>query len=125
MEFISTDKAPKAIGPYSQAVKCGNILFVSGQIPINPETGEIIDISIEDATQQVLKNMQAIIETAGYNITDIAKVTLFIKNMEHFSKINTIYEIFFNGHKPARAVVEVSRLPKDVLIEAECIAVKS
>ncbi|MEF3255852.1 MAG: Rid family detoxifying hydrolase, partial [Deferribacterales bacterium] len=96
-----------------------------GQIPINPETGEIIDISIEDATQQVLKNMQAIIETAGYNITDIAKVTLFIKNMEHFSKINTIYEIFFNGHKPARAVVEVSRLPKDVLIEAECIAVKS
>lgn len=124
MEFISTDNAPKAIGPYSQATKCGNILFVSGQIPIDPKSNTIIDGTIEDMTLQVLKNIKAIVEFSNFKITDIAKVTIFIKDMNHFAAINSIYESFFGDHKPARAVVEVSRLPKDVLIEADCIAIK-
>jgi 2-iminobutanoate/2-iminopropanoate deaminase len=124
MEFISTNKAPGAIGPYSQATKCGNILFVSGQIPIDPQTNAIVEGEIEDMTWQVLNNINEILSAAGFNLTDVAKVTLFVKDMGHFSRINSVYESFFGAHKPARAVVEVSRLPKDVLIEAECIAVR-
>ncbi|MCA1927237.1 MAG: RidA family protein [Calditerrivibrio sp.] len=124
MEFISTDNAPKAIGPYSQATRCGNILFVSGQIPIDPKSNMVIEGTIEEMTLQVLNNIKAIVEFSNFKITDIAKVTLFIKDMSHFGVINSIYESFFGDHKPARAVVEVSRLPKDVLIEAECIAIK-
>lgn len=124
MEFISTENAPKAIGPYSQATKSGNILFVSGQIPIDPKSNTIIDGTIEDMTLQVLKNIKEIVEFSNFKITDIAKVTIFIKDMNHFASINSVYESFFGNHKPARAVVEVSRLPKDVLIEADCIAIK-
>lgn len=125
MEFISTDKAPKAIGPYSQAVKVDNLLFVSGQIPIDPSNNQLAEGSIEELTKLVLFNMKNILAEAGFKLTDVAKVTIYLKNMDDFSKVNGIYEEFFGGHKPARAVVEVSRLPKDVSIEMECIAVKN
>jgi len=124
MEFISTSRAPKAIGPYSQAVKVGNMLFVSGQIPIDPETNQLVNGPIEDLTKLVLNNLKNIVNDAGFNLTDVAKVTIFLNNMDDFGKVNKIYEDFFGGHKPARAVVEVARLPKDVSIEVECIAVR-
>jgi len=124
MEFISTSRAPKAIGPYSQAVKVGNMLFVSGQIPIDPETNQLVNGPIEDLTKLVLSNLKNIVNDAGFNLTDVAKVTIFLNNMDDFGKVNKIYEDFFGGHKPARAVVEVARLPKDVSIEVECIAVR-
>lgn len=124
MEFINTKNAPAAIGPYSQGVKVNNMLFISGQIPINPQTGELVLNSIEDETNLVLNNLKNIVEYAGFSLTDIVKVTVFIRDMNNFAKINTIYESFFGSHKPARAVVEVSRLPKDVDIEIEAICVK-
>jgi 2-iminobutanoate/2-iminopropanoate deaminase len=124
MEFISTSRAPKAIGPYSQAVKVGNMLFVSGQIPMDPETNQLVNGPIEDLTKLVLSNLKNIVNDAGFNLTDVAKVTIFLNNMDDFGKVNKIYEDFFGGHKPARAVVEVARLPKDVSIEVECIAVR-
>lgn len=124
MEFINTKNAPAAIGPYSQGVKVNNMLFISGQIPINPQTGELVLNSIEDETNLVLNNLKNIVEYAGFSLTDIVKVTIFIRDMNNFAKINTIYESFFGSHKPARAVVEVSRLPKDVDIEIEAICVK-
>lgn len=124
MEFINTKNAPAAIGPYSQGVKVNNILFISGQIPINPQTGELVLNSIEDETNLVLNNLKNIVEYAGFSLTDIVKVTVFIRDMNNFAKINTIYESFFGSHKPARAVVEVSRLPKDVDIEIEAVCVK-
>ncbi|UOD34242.1 RidA family protein [Deferribacteraceae bacterium V6Fe1] len=124
MEFINTKNAPAAIGPYSQAVRVNNMLFVSGQIPINPQTGELVLTNIEDETKLVLNNMKNIIEHAGFSLTEVAKVTVFIKDMNNFAKINAIYEAFFGNHKPARAVVEVARLPKDVDIEIEAVCVK-
>jgi len=124
MEFINTKNAPAAIGPYSQAVKVNNMLFISGQIPIDPKTGNLVLNSIEDETNLVLNNLKNIVEEAGFNLTNIVKVTAFIKDMNNFAKINAIYESFFGNHKPARAVVEVSRLPKDVDIEIEAICVK-
>lgn len=124
MEFIKTNKAPAAIGPYSQAVKVGNMLFISGQIPINPETSELVTNAIEDETKLVLNNLKSIVEAADFKLTDVAKVTVFIRDIGNFGKINEIYEQFFDVHKPARAVVEVSGLPKDVDIELEAICVK-
>ncbi|MGB9731906.1 MULTISPECIES: RidA family protein [Calditerrivibrio] len=125
MEYIKTDKAPKAIGPYSQAVKVGNLLFVSGQIPIDPVTNQLIDGTIEEVTRLVLNNLKNIVIDAGFSLYDIAKVTIFLKDMDNFVAVNRVYEDFFGDHRPARAVVEVSRLPKDVLIEIECVAVKN
>ncbi len=125
MEFISTDKAPRAIGPYSQAVKVGGMLFVSGQIPIDPVDNQLVDGPIEDLTRLVLFNIKNILDEAGFELTDVAKVTIYLKNMDDFATVNRIYEDFFGGHKPARAVVEVSKLPKNVSIEIECIAVKN
>ncbi|MCX8084550.1 MAG: RidA family protein [Calditerrivibrio sp.] len=125
MEYIFTEKAPQAIGPYSQATKVGNMLFVSGQIPIDPKTNHIVTDGIEHLTSLVLENMLNIVRAAEFELTDIAKVTIYIKNMDDFSKINAVYEQFFGSHKPARAVVEVSRLPKDVPIEIECVAIKN
>lgn len=124
MRFINTSDAPSAIGPYSQAVKVNNMLFVSGQIPIDPKTNELFKGDIEEQTALVLKNLKSIVNCADFEITDIAKVTIFISDMDNFGKINKIYENFFGLHKPARAVVEVSRLPKDVQIELEAICVK-
>ena len=124
MKFVQTNDAPQAIGPYSQAVDTGNMLFVSGQIPINPETGELVENKIEIQAKQSLQNLKSIIVAAGYKLQNVAKVTVFMKNMDDFAVVNGIYEDFFGGHKPARAAVEVARLPKDVLIEIEAVCVK-
>jgi 2-iminobutanoate/2-iminopropanoate deaminase len=124
MKFIQTEKAPKAIGPYSQAVDTGNMLFISGQIPINPATNTIVENKIDIQAKQSLENVKNIALSAGYKLEDIVKVTVFMKDMNDFAEVNKIYEDFFSGHKPARAAVEVARLPKDVLIEIEAICVK-
>ncbi|WP_041229929.1 RidA family protein [Deferribacteres bacterium DY0037] len=120
-----TTNAPDAIGPYSQAVMTtGNMLFVSGQIPLVPATMKIVEGGVEEQTTRALTNLMCIVEDAGFTKQNIAKVTIFIKNMDDFGVINGIYADFMGEHRPARAVVEVARLPKDVLVEIECIACK-
>ena len=124
MRYINSDKAPAALGPYSQAVEANGILYCSGQIPIIPSTGEIIVGDIAKATKQVLLNLSEVIKEGGTSIDRVVKATIFIKNMDDFATINGVYEEFFGTHRPARAVVEVARLPKDVEIEIEAIVVK-
>ncbi len=121
-EIIATDKAPAAIGPYSQAVKTGNLLFTSGQIAIDPATNTLIEGGIEEQTHRVFKNLKAILETKGASMDQIVKTVVFIKDMNDFAKVNEIYAEYFTGDYPARSCVEVARLPKDVLIEVEAIA---
>jgi len=120
--IIQTKQAPAAIGPYSQAIKVGNLLFVSGQIPIDPETGTVIIGGIEASTHRVMKNIEAILEAADYGFDNVVKTTIFIKSMDDFSKINAVYASYFTGKYPARETVEVSGLPKDVEIEISVIA---
>jgi 2-iminobutanoate/2-iminopropanoate deaminase len=122
-EVIFTEKAPAAVGPYSQAIKAGNLLFVSGQIPIVPETGELLAGDIRAQTKQVLENVKAVLEAAGASMDNVVKSTLFIADMNDFAIINEIYTGYFGENPPARACVEVARLPKDVGIEMEVIAV--
>lgn len=124
-QIIQTKHAPAAIGPYSQAVKSGNLLFVSGQIPINPETGSIVNTGIEAETHQVMKNISAILHAAECSFKDIIKTSIFIKNMDDFAKINEVYASFFEGDFPARETVEVARLPKNVNVEISVIAALS
>ena len=124
-QVIHTENAPKAIGPYSQAVKAGNMLFVSGQVPFVPETMEIVEGDVKAQTAQSLKNVQAILTEAGLDFSHVVKSTVFIKDMNEFAQINEVYAEFFGENKPARACVEVARLPKDVLIEVEVIALKN
>lgn len=124
MKIINTDKAPQAIGPYSQAIVKDNILFASGQIPLDPITQQIVEGSIEDQTKQILKNINEIITAANFSINDIIKTTIFLTDLNNFGAVNKIYGDFFNGHKPARSTVEVSKLPKNVQIEIEIIAIK-
>ena len=119
---LSTKKAPAAIGPYSQAVRFGKFLFISGQIPINPDTNETVKGSIEDQTTQVISNIKAILESAGMDLGDVVKTTLFLKSLEDFDKVNNVYKMYFKDNPPARSTVEVSRLPKDADIEIEAIA---
>ncbi len=121
MKQIKTTNAPAAIGPYSQAIAMGNMLFTSGQIPINPETGNIPD-GVEAQARQALKNVSEVIKAGGADMSKVIKTTVFIKNMEDFAKINEIYAEFFTEPYPARSCVEVARLPKDVLLEIEAIA---
>ncbi|MCD8180653.1 MAG: RidA family protein [Firmicutes bacterium] len=120
MKETKTNNAPAAIGPYSQAVTVGNLLFTSGQIPINPENGEIPE-GVEAQAKQALTNVKNLIEAAGGSIDNVVKTTVFIKNMDDFGKINEIYAEFFTEPYPARSCVEVARLPKDVLLEVETI----
>ena len=124
MQFIKTEKAPAAIGPYSQAVATNGLLFCSGQIALAPDTMTVVEGGITEQTTQVLNNLHAVLVAAGYEKTDVVKTTVFLADMGMFAEMNGVYDAFFNGHKPARAAVEVSRLPKDVLIEIECIAAK-
>jgi len=122
-KIVSTTAAPAAIGPYSQGNVFGNLIFTSGQIPLNPETGEIVGTTIEEQTVQVFKNIQAILEEAGSSFDKILKTTVFIKDMNDFAKMNGIYANYFSeGAYPSRSAVEVARLPKDVLVEIETIA---
>ena len=122
-QVIHTDNAPKAIGPYSQAVKAGNMLFVSGQVPFVPETMEIVEGDVKAQTAQSLKNVQAILAEAGLDFSHVVKSTVFIKDMNEFAQINEVYAEFFGENKPARACVEVARLPKDVKVENGEIAI--
>ncbi len=123
MKTIHTDKAPAAIGPYSQAVETGGFVFASGQIPVDPATGQIPE-GIEAQTKQALTNVKNLMEASGLSMENIVKTSVFIKNMDDFSTVNGIYESFFDADYPARSCVEVARLPKDVLIEVEVIAAR-
>jgi 2-iminobutanoate/2-iminopropanoate deaminase len=123
-EKIATPNAPQAIGPYSQAIQCGNFLFVSGQIAIDPQTSNIIDGDIEAQTEQVLKNVAAIIDAAGMSLQNVVKCTCFLKDMNDFVRFNGVYEKYFGETLPARETVEVSRLPKDAIVEVSAICGK-
>ena len=121
---ISTDKAPAAIGPYSQAVECGGMVYTSGMIPINPATGELVTGSVEEQAEQAISNLEALLTAAGSSIEKVVKTVVFISDMENFGKINEIYAKHFKEPYPARSCVQVARLPKDVAIEIEAIAEK-
>ena len=122
-EIVSTDKAPGAIGPYSQAIKTGGMLFCSGQIPIDPETGEFVSNDIGEQTDQVLKNLNAVLEAGGMNLGNVVKTTVFLADMSDFAVMNEVYGRYFDSNKPARATVQAARLPRDAKVEIECIAV--
>jgi 2-iminobutanoate/2-iminopropanoate deaminase len=122
-EIISTEKAPGAIGPYSQAVKTGNMVFCSGQIPIDPQTGNFVSEDVAEQTRQVLKNLSAVLEAAGTSLNNVVKTSVFLLDMSDFAVMNEVYAEFFNENKPARATVQAARLPKDARVEIECIAV--
>lgn len=124
MKHIHTNHAPKAVGPYSQGVMAGQTLYVSGQIPFDPQTNTCIAETIEEQTRQSLLNVLGIVEASGLKKEDIVRCTVFMTNLSDFPKMNDVYASFFGEHKPARATVEVRRLPKDVLIEIDAIAVK-
>lgn len=121
-EVISTKKAPQAIGPYSQAIKAGNLLFVSGQLPIDPDTGIMAGNDIAAQTRRCLDNLKAVLEAAAMSLADIVKVSVFLSDMNHFQAMNEVYATFFVSPCPARVAVEVARLPKDALVEIEAIA---
>ena len=120
-KIISTDRAPAAIGPYSQAIRYRDLLFVSGQIAINPETGDLVDDDIIVQTRQVMENLQAIIKEAGMTLQNVVKCSCFLKDMEDFVKFNDVYNSYFAEILPARETVEVGRLPKDVRVEVSAI----
>ena len=122
IETVSTEKAPKALGPYSQALKAGGFVWCSGQIPINPATGAIEAITIEDQTRQVIENLSNVLAAAGSSLASVVKTTVFIKDMNDFAALNGVYAEMFGDTKPARSCVEVARLPKDVKIEIEAVA---
>ncbi|MBQ7145678.1 MAG: RidA family protein [Lachnospiraceae bacterium] len=119
---IHTNQAPAAIGPYSQAVKVGTLVFVSGQIPVDPATGEFAGPDIETQTHQSLKNLKAILEEAGSGLEKVVKTTVFLQDMNDFAAMNGVYAQYFKEPFPARAAVQVGRLPKDALVEIECVA---
>jgi 2-iminobutanoate/2-iminopropanoate deaminase len=122
-ESVSTDKAPGAIGPYSQAIKAGGLVFCSGQIPIDPATGEFVSNDVTEQTEQVLKNLSAVLEAAGTSLGGVVKTTVFLADMSDFAAMNEVYGKYFNQTKPARATVQAARLPRDARVEIECIAV--
>ncbi|MCR2807195.1 RidA family protein [Paenibacillus soyae] len=121
LQVISTSEAPAAIGPYSQAIKLGGLLFTSGQIPLDA-SGALVEGGIEEQTHQVFRNLKAVLAEAGASFQDVVKATVFLKDMNQFATVNGIYASYFGEHKPARSAVEVARLPKDVLVEIEVIA---
>lgn len=121
-KIVLTSDAPVPIGPYSQAVIMGNLVFTAGQIAINPETEELEIQDVKVQTERVIKNLQAVLKKAGCDLISVLKTTVFLKNMDDFVLMNEIYGRYFGGKPPARSVVEVSRLPKDVLVEIDCIA---
>lgn len=124
-EIINTTKAPAPIGPYNQAVKAGHTLYISGQIALSPETGELVDGSIAEEARQVLDNLSAILSEAGYTFTDVVKTTIFLRDMGDFAAVNDIYGTYFTGQAPARETVAVAGLPKNVNVEISAIAWKA
>ena len=124
-EVISSLNAPTAIGPYSQAIKAGNTLYCSGQIPIDPATGELVDESIEAQTRQVLENLCAVVTEAGLALSDVVRTTVYMTDMEDYAKINAVYGEYFQNDPPARVAIQAANLPKYVNVEISCIAVNS
>lgn len=123
MEIVQTDQAPQAIGPYSQAIKAGGFVFVSGNIPLKPD-GSLVEGSIEEQTHQIFANIKAVLEAAGSSLDKVVKTTVFLKDMDQFGIVNEVYGTYFNTHKPARSTVEAARLPKDVEVEIDVIAME-
>jgi 2-iminobutanoate/2-iminopropanoate deaminase len=121
-KIISTDRAPQAIGPYSQAVICNGFAFLSGQIPLDPATGQLVEGDVAAQTERVLENLKAVLEAAGCTPASVVKTTVYLKNMGDFAKMNEIYGRYFSSNPPARATVEAARLPRDVCVEIDCIA---
>jgi 2-iminobutanoate/2-iminopropanoate deaminase len=122
-ETISTEKAPGAIGPYSQAIKAGGMIYCSGQIPIDIATGEFVAGGVAEQTRQVLVNLSAVLESAGSGLNDVVKTTVFLADMNDFAAMNEVYAEFFSENKPARATVQAARLPRDARVEIDCIAI--
>ncbi len=122
-KIISTDTAPKAVGPYSQAIEAGNFLFVSGQLPLHPQSGEIVGNDITTQTRQSIENIKAILAVAGASLSDVVKTTVFLQNMGDFARMNEVYQQYFGDSAPARSTVEVAKLPKNALVEIESVAV--
>lgn len=120
---ISTKNAPAAIGPYSQAIKVGNFIYTSGQIPINPENGELVNSDIKSAAKQSLENLKAILEAAGSCLENVVKTTVFLKDMNDFVAVNEVYATYFNDKMPARSAIQVAKLPKDAMVEIEAVAI--
>ncbi|MCS6848508.1 MAG: RidA family protein [Anaerolineae bacterium] len=120
--IIHTDAAPKAIGPYSQAIVAGGLVFCSGQIPIDPATGELVAGGVEEQTHRVLTNLKAVLEAAGSSLDRVLKTTVFLQNMGDFAAMNAVYATYFSNDPPARSTVEVAKLPRNALVEIECIA---
>ncbi len=121
-QFIHTDNAPAALGPYSQAVKIGNFVYTSGQVGIDPTTGELVSWKLRDQTEQVFKNLQAVLGATGLSLNDVVKTTVFLAHMGDFAEMNGIYAEFLGDNRPARSTIEVARLPKDALVEIEVVA---
>ncbi|NOY61019.1 MAG: RidA family protein [Calditrichaeota bacterium] len=124
-EIISTSDAPAAIGPYSQAVKVGDMLYLSGQIAIDPATGQFVPGGITEQTQQVLKNSSAVLKAAGFSINDVVQCQVFLQDLNDYGALNNVYKTFFQENLPARAVVQAARIPKDALVEIMMVAVKT
>lgn len=124
LELLKTDHAPGAVGPYSQGVQAGNMIFSSGQLPIDPKTGKLLTGDIKAQTKMALENVKAVLAAGGANLEDIVKVTVFVTDIKQFSDINEVYGEYFTDHKPARSLVEVSKLPLGGELEIEAIAVK-
>ena len=123
-KILNTPNAPAAIGPYSQGVQCGSMVFVSGQLPFVPSTGELLAGSVGDMTRQCMKNIEAILAEAGCTLADVVKTTIFLKDLNDFAEVNAAYAAFFPGNAPARACVQVAKLPRDARVEIEAIACK-
>ncbi len=121
-EVILTSKAPQPIGPYSQAIRINRLIFCSGQIPLDPVSGQIVGTDVQTQTRQVMENLKAVLEEAGSSLDKIVKTTIFLKSMNDFPKVNEVYSSYFRNDPPARSTIEVSRLPKDVSVEIEAVA---
>ena len=124
-EIVTTDNAPGAIGPYSQAIKAGGMVFCSGQIPINPLSGEFVSDVVGEQTDQVLKNLSEVLKAAGASLDHVVKTTVFLADMNDFAEMNEVYARYFSENKPARATVQAARLPRDAKVEIDCIALVS
>jgi reactive intermediate/imine deaminase len=122
MKYVETSGAPEAIGPYSQAIIAGGMVYCSGQIPFDPETMQQVSGGVEEQTEQVLRNLAAVLEAAGSSLSRVVKTTVFLKDMDDFAAMNAVYARHFGDHRPARAAVQAARLPRDVDVEIECIA---
>ena len=120
---ISTDQAPAAIGPYSQAIRCGQFIYTAGQIPLDPTSGEIVGADVQAQTHQVLQNLRAVLTSAGSSLANVVKTTVFLSNMSDFQAMNAIYATYFGQPAPARSTVAVAELPRKALVEIECIAI--